>query len=97
MAHSGIGSINTEINPIQNVFRGGGQNEAAFKGGNTSDPADTSSLTGAATVQQTNAPVANVELPGAGGVGGFGTPSSEGIGAIQANMEGRGQKVNVMA
>lgn len=98
MAHSGVGSIKTEINPNQNVYRGGGgQNGPASKGGNTSDPVDMGSLAGAATVQQTDAPVTNVELPGAGGVGGFGTPSSEGIGAIQANMEGRGQNVNVLA
>lgn len=100
MADFGVGNINSSVNPNQNVYRGGGgQKEPAAKGGNTTDPADASSVTGAATVQQSNAPAASMEVQGGtgGGKGGIGTPSSEGIGAIQAGIEGKGQKVDLMA
>lgn len=100
MADFGVGNVNPSINPNQSAFRGGGgQKEPAAKGGNATDPADISSMTGAATVQQSNTSAPSLEIPGGtgGGNGGLGTPSPEGIKAIQAGLEGKGQKVDLMA
>lgn len=68
MAVASIGGSNANL-AKENVARnGGGRTEEAAKGGNTSDPVDVGSLTGAATIQ--HPPVSETGANGEGATGG---------------------------